>query len=136
MDFKKEYFESTIVSLARYDSWIVIVVSCNCEKESRGGQRKKRYAYLYLKMLVPTTLQLIGTICLFVYFSEPTELEFPYCAGELKSGNKSNLQMEMGDTIFVNVPFTGFAYNTVHFEWFVTYLCSHLGAYMIDALTR
>lgn len=74
LDFEEDSVEGTIVLLTRCYAGVGTVVSCNFEKETRGGQQSMQYAYIYAKILVPTKSQPIEAIRQFVQLWEPDEL--------------------------------------------------------------
>lgn len=52
----------TVVSLARLNAWNVSVIDLLCEKECRGGRRRKEYSDTCRKFLRLATTQLVGAV--------------------------------------------------------------------------
>ena len=65
---------SSIMILARLDSWIMTFAECMSMEDGRGGQRQKLFNELYYKFLPMATRQLVEKVCYIVWRNNSNEL--------------------------------------------------------------
>jgi len=121
-----ELYETSILSLARLDAWINVVIETLDPAQGRGGKRQKLYSDTFSRMVQHSTSQLIGTVRRFVEKWEKDELVIPEVSGSEEDRKRAVLDMEREATVVVQ--------TTSPSEWFVAVKCSWFKQYVTEEM--
>ena len=70
-----EELETSMLSLARLDAWIMTVLKCLGSEEDRGGNRQRTYGETFMEFLPMAMEQIIASLYQFVEVWEPDDLK-------------------------------------------------------------
>ena len=116
---------SSIMTLARLDSWIMTSAECMNMEDGRGGQRQKAFNELYHKFLPMATTQLLEKVCYTVWKENSEELLIR-CAAEDGGENHFDNDRRIATKIMESQTDKCF-YISVRPEWFLQNVTKYLG---------
>lgn len=116
---------SSIMTLARLDSWIMTSAECMNMEDGRGGQRQKAFNELYNKFLPMATRQLVEKICYTVWKENSEELLIR-CSVEDRGENHFDNDKRIATKVMESKSDKCF-YISVRPDWFIPNVTKYLG---------